>query len=169
METHRFVTAKSFTSFVTTIHFEQIYARVSGLNRLITSCALWMCRRHLHRYMCTPPHIPVTVEPPYSRSICSNIHVPTGDIPYLAQESQVWNVVLIAWSIPNSKVRGANMGPIWDRQDPGGPHVGPMNLAIWHIQQVSLSSCVSSCVMIDRVKSWTYIIPGLYGWSTILL
>ena len=23
------------------------------------------------------------------------------------------------------------MGPIWDRQDPGGPHVGPMNLAIW--------------------------------------
>ena len=22
------------------------------------------------------------------------------------------------------------MGPIWDRQDPGGPHVGPMNFAI---------------------------------------
>ena len=30
-----------------------------------------------------------------------------------------------------SKVHGANMGPIWDRQDPGGPHVGPMNLTIW--------------------------------------
>ena len=27
----------------------------------------------------------------------------------------------------DSKVHGANMGPIWDRQDPGGPHVGPMN------------------------------------------
>ena len=26
---------------------------------------------------------------------------------------------------------GANMGPIWDRQDPGGPYVGPMNFAIW--------------------------------------
>ena len=25
------------------------------------------------------------------------------------------------------------MGPIWGRQDPGGPHVGPMNLAIWVI------------------------------------
>ena len=25
----------------------------------------------------------------------------------------------------------ANMGPIWGRQDPGGPHVGPMNFAIW--------------------------------------
>ena len=23
------------------------------------------------------------------------------------------------------------MGPIWDRQDPGGPHVDPMNFAIW--------------------------------------
>ena len=23
------------------------------------------------------------------------------------------------------------MGPIWGRQDPGGPHVDPMNLAIW--------------------------------------
>ena len=23
---------------------------------------------------------------------------------------------------PDSKVRGANMGPIWDRHDPGGPH-----------------------------------------------
>ena len=32
---------------------------------------------------------------------------------------------------PNSKVRGANMGPIRGRQDPGGPHVGPMNFAIW--------------------------------------
>ena len=32
---------------------------------------------------------------------------------------------------PDSKVRGANMGPIWGRQDPGGPHVVPMNFAIW--------------------------------------
>ena len=23
------------------------------------------------------------------------------------------------------------MGPIWGRQDPGGPHVGPMNIASW--------------------------------------
>ena len=25
------------------------------------------------------------------------------------------------------------MGPIWGRQDPGGPHVGPINFAIWDI------------------------------------
>ena len=23
------------------------------------------------------------------------------------------------------------MGPIWGQEDPGGPHVGPMNFAIW--------------------------------------
>ena len=32
---------------------------------------------------------------------------------------------------PDSKVHGANMGPIWGRQDPGGPQVGPMNFALW--------------------------------------
>ena len=31
---------------------------------------------------------------------------------------------------PDSKVHGANMGPIWGRQDPGGSHVGPMDFAI---------------------------------------
>ena len=30
---------------------------------------------------------------------------------------------------PDSKVHGANMGPIWGRQDPGGPLVGPMNFS----------------------------------------
>ena len=33
--------------------------------------------------------------------------------------------------IPDSKVHGANMGPTEGRQDPGGPHAGPVNLAIW--------------------------------------
>ena len=32
---------------------------------------------------------------------------------------------------PDSKVHGDNIGPIWDRKDPGWPHVGPMNFAIW--------------------------------------
>ena len=34
-------------------------------------------------------------------------------------------------NLPDSKVHGANMGPIWGRQDPGGPHVGPVNFDIW--------------------------------------
>ena len=32
---------------------------------------------------------------------------------------------------PDNKVHGANMGPIWDRQDPGWTHIGPMNFVIW--------------------------------------
>ena len=37
------------------------------------------------------------------------------------------NVMVINY--PESKVHGANIGPIWGRQDPGGPHVGPMKFA----------------------------------------
>ena len=53
-----------------------------------------------------------------------------------AQQSK--NRVHISWDIlydmklyPDSKVHGANMGPIWGLQDPGGSHIGPMNFAIW--------------------------------------
>ena len=37
------------------------------------------------------------------------------------------------YAYPGSKVYGINMGPTWGRQDPGGPHVFPMNLAIWEV------------------------------------
>ena len=32
---------------------------------------------------------------------------------------------------PDSKVHGTNMGPIWGRQDPSVPHVGPEDFVIW--------------------------------------
>ena len=49
----------------------------------------------------------------------------------------MWRMSITAWncqlrwifeSYPDSKVHGAFMGPIWDRQDPGGPHVVPLTL-----------------------------------------
>ena len=40
-------------------------------------------------------------------------------------------------TILDSKVHGANMRPIWGRQDPGGPHVGPMKFAIWDVPSVT--------------------------------
>ena len=47
--------------------------------------------------------------------------------------------------VPDSKFYGANVVPIWGRQDPGGPHVGPMNLAIWGVfQAVQLTSSIGS-------------------------
>ena len=33
-------------------------------------------------------------------------------------------------TLPDSKVHGANLGPIWVLSAPDGPHVGPRNLAI---------------------------------------
>ena len=44
-----------------------------------------------------------------------------------------WHIGNHCGYVPDSKVYGANMGPTWGRQDPGGPHVGPMNLAIWGV------------------------------------
>ena len=44
---------------------------------------------------------------------------------------QMDNEITTKSNSPDSKVPGANMGPIWGRQDPGGPHVGLMNFAIW--------------------------------------
>ena len=34
------------------------------------------------------------------------------------------------------------MGPIWGRQDPGGPHDGPMNFIIWVISGSKEDPCV---------------------------
>ena len=52
-------------------------------------------------------------------------------IPYKADESLPDEMLVKMNNIPDSKVHGAGTGPIWGRQDPGGPHVGPMNFAIW--------------------------------------
>ena len=40
---------------------------------------------------------------------------------------------------------GANMGPIWGRQDPGGPHDGPMNFVIWVASLTKMSSQITIC------------------------
>ena len=37
----------------------------------------------------------------------------------------------VAINTPDYKVHVANMGPTWGRQDPGGSHVGHLNLTIW--------------------------------------
>ena len=64
---------------------------------------------------------------------------------------------------PDSKVRGASMGPIWGRQDPGGPHVGPMNFAIW-VGMLGLI-CGSLVCIILPMQSATSLAPRQsYDW-----
>ena len=45
--------------------------------------------------------------------------------------------------IPDSEHHGANVGPTWSSQDPGGPHVGHTNLAIWESKPGVMSTIPS--------------------------
>ena len=53
---------------------------------------------------------------------------------------------------PESKVHGANMGPTWGRQDPGGPHVGHVNLAIWVVEKSWLIPKPVNGLLIFNIK-----------------
>ena len=53
---------------------------------------------------------------------------------------------------PDSKVHGANMGPIWGRQDPGRSQVGPMNFVIWGCLAVPLT--IYHCLDINTEGIW---------------
>ena len=64
-------------------------------------------------------------------------------------------LALLTLKGPYNKVHGANMGPIWGRQDPGGPHVGPMNFAIWAFSKKLLAECLA-----DAVETPTQNHPG---------
>ena len=59
----------------------------------------------------------------------------------------------VSWT-PDRKVHGANMGPNWGRQDPGGPHVGPVNLAIWdyYHKAVYVSSFLQVSLSLDTFR-----------------
>ena len=54
---------------------------------------------------------------------------------------------------PDSKVHMANMGPTWVLSAPGGPHVGPVNLAIWVVIAQWLPRSISICLWINWVPN----------------
>ena len=60
------------------------------------------------------------------------------------------------------------MGPTWGRQDPGGPHVGPMNLAIWaHIFTHQLCGSLAMFVFWWWHHDWLHnAFVGLDKWNT---
>ena len=62
------------------------------------------------------------------RGRCFHLMTSSWNHSYSMEDAAAWAT---PWATPDSKVHGANMGPIWGRLDPGGPHVGPMNLAFW--------------------------------------
>ena len=61
--------------------------------------------------------------------------------------------VLVFRRVGNNKVHGANMGPIWGRQDPGGPHGGSMNFATLVVaskKQIEFAGTTTRVVEADR-------------------
>ena len=75
--------------------------------------------------------------------------------------------------IPGSMVHGVNIGPIWGRQDPGGPNVGHINFAMWDVFHIVYSTCDSIVykfllnLSISESKcvhfSWMYQLPFRYA------
>ena len=65
--------------------------------------------------------------------------------------NRIWEHPVITGWYPENKIHGANMGSIWGRQDPGGPHIGPMNFVIWVVygnQSVHLELLVPAILMV---------------------
>ena len=69
--------------------------------------------------------------------------------------------VILIHPFPDCKVHGSNMGPIWGRQDPGGPHVGPMNFAIWVNLKLTM--------LLKRSQKYSIISTGLHTWQIRIL
>ena len=47
---------------------------------------------------------------------------------------------MLSHGYPDSKVHGADIGPTWGRRDPGGPHVGHVNLVILVLYELRAQS-----------------------------
>ena len=66
---------------------------------------------------------------------------------------------------PDSKVHGADMRPIWGLQVLGGPHVGPMNFAIWGVfTNCYLSTIVPIQYRFKRVECDTMSYLNILRW-----
>ena len=69
---------------------------------------------------------------------------------FLLKFVHLWHfqIRFISFPHPDSKVHGTNMGPTWGRQDPGGPHVGHVNLAIWAAWLMIHKYCQSDIIFL---------------------
>ena len=79
-------------------------------------------------WVCCVAGVCLTIIYPYSQGF---LHRHWGDLNVCPNASEATLNNVWVETYPNSKLHWSDMGPIWGRQDPGGPHVGPINLAIW--------------------------------------
>ena len=79
---------------------------------------LWRLPEKLRDSSSWQPHLNITIVKP------------TGTVTGIFWEKCQYLGWWCTGSFTDSKIHGANMGPIGDLSAPGGPHVGPINLAI---------------------------------------
>ena len=72
--------------------------------------------------------------------------------------------ITVLMKYPHSKVHGANMGPIWGLRDPGGPHVGPKNVAIG--VDIAISQRPVTILMLIN-RRWDFS-QSLINWEILL-
>ena len=75
------------------------------------------------------------------------------------------DVILDQWMIPvplqrfpDSDNHGTNTGPTWVLSAPDGPHVGPMNLAIWVSLMWRVTRGLPVTFMAFSIRRWWYLI-----------
>ena len=92
---------------------------------------LWIKMQNLHSGKCI------------SKCCLQNVGHMIPAIMMLNYAARDIDSLLATGSYPDNKVHGANMGPTWVLLSPGGPHVGPMNLAIRILLLLQLETCLS--------------------------
>ena len=85
-------------------------------------------------------------------------HLPKG--PH-----RMWQYTTISfgYNYPDSKVHGTNMGPIWGRQDPGGPMLArePCYLGTWALQ---LDFMMSVMKLTQFPRYWSFVRGISHRW-----
>ena len=95
------------------------------------------------------------------RSVICTTHVTDASAHFVTLSGECHRENLMITLV--ARFMGANMGPIWGWQDPGGPHVGSRNLAIWEVNNGSGNGLVPSAI------TWTNIDMDLcYQYSKYL-
>ena len=77
-----------------------------------------------------------------------------------------WFALVLKHTFPDSKVHGASMGPTWVLSAPDGPHVGPMNFAIWvHWRWVScLNADEGTLEHLDKITEGSWCKQNKRNW-----
>ena len=79
--------------------------------------------------------------------------------------------VILRETYPELKVHGANMGPIWGRQDPGGPHESYfLGTPCWNCFDIKMAFYRSKDFYhVDKMILWPFFLKILFPVQKLIL